>query len=102
MNVYDFCWNHELQKNEEILLDELDILHYIRENIEIEEGFTLRHYFEFIKKWEILQIFDEMMAWNLPVVNSNNEFIGFIKIIAKLTSIIPIKLLLFLSSILKI
>lgn len=30
------------------------------------------------KPLEILQIFDETMAWNLPVVNSNNEFIGFI------------------------
>ncbi|WP_228442108.1 chloride channel protein [Chryseobacterium nematophagum] len=30
------------------------------------------------KPLEILQVFDETMAWNLPVVNSNNEFIGFI------------------------
>ena len=59
LNVYDFDWNPELQKNEETLLSELDILHFIREPVEIEEGFTLRHYFEFIKKWEILQIFDK-------------------------------------------
>ncbi|MBO6200350.1 MAG: CBS domain-containing protein, partial [Chryseobacterium sp.] len=27
---------------------------------------------------DILQIFDDTGTWNLPVVNHNNEFIGFI------------------------
>ena len=42
-------------------IDEYTLFGYLDDGIEVEEGFTLRDYFEFFKKYEHFQILDHFM-----------------------------------------
>lgn len=59
LNFYKKHWNSDKHLYENIKIEYIDYLFTeFREYIEIEEGFTLRHYFEMMKKYPELQIID--------------------------------------------
>jgi hypothetical protein len=55
LNIFD------VDGDKKTLCDEYRVIQNLDYGVTIEEGFTLRHYFELFKKYEIFQIFDGYM-----------------------------------------